>query len=363
MNNLITNIDKNILFDKDLIKEFPKIELHRHLEGTMPLDVLFKISLKNKIGLPEDFESFKSEIQFPKDSKPDFLLFLSKFRNNYYKSLEDIEILTYESVKSLKEENIFYIELRFSPEHYSFENNFDRGEVTKLIIKTGNEAAKEIGLNIKYLITFNRNKQTQEEMIELYEKIRNLELEDIVGIDLAGDEINYPPKNFIKFFNKVYNDNLYKITIHAGEVSPSKQIWDAIFYLYASRIGHGVATINDKELQMFLKDNAIYLEQCLISNKLTGSWEDDKTHPFGTLFKNSIPVTLNSDDPVIQNSILTDDYMKVIQNFDFDLNDLIKLNINTIEASFLSNSEKKSLLNEYTSEVNKFLKSIKSKKI
>ncbi|MCX8057806.1 MAG: adenosine deaminase [Spirochaetes bacterium] len=356
------NVGKEILLNKDTIKKFPKVELHRHLEGTMPLETLYEISKKNKIGLPDNFEDFKKEVQFPSDSKPDFLLFLSKFRNNYYKTYKDIEILTYNAIKSLKEENIFYIELRFSPEHYSIENNFDRKEITKLIINIGNKAAKEEGINIKYLLTFNRNKQNQDEMIELYDKLKDVAPEYVVGIDLAGDELNYPPKLFTKFFNIVFNDNLYKITVHAGEVTDSKQIWDAIFYLYASRIGHGVATIEDKELQIFLKDNRIYLEQCIISNKLTGSWENDKTHPFGELFRKGIPVTLNSDDPIIQNSILTDEYIKVIENFDFTLEDLINLNLNTIEASFLNEKEKSVLKNQYILEVNKFIKNyIKTK--
>lgn len=362
MSNVELNLDIELnKLDRNILKEFPKIELHRHLEGTMPVEVLFEISKKNKIGLPENLEDFRKEIQFPSNSKPDFLLFLSKFRNNYYKSLSDIELLTYEAVKSLKDDGIFYIELRFSPEHYSIENNFDRREVTKLIIKTGNTAAKEVGINIKYLLTFNRNKQNQDEMIELYENLKDLCPEDIVGIDLAGDEINFPPKLFTKFFNKVYNDNLYKITVHAGEVTDSQQIWDAIFYLYASRIGHGVATINDKELQIFLKDNRIFLEQCIISNKLTGSWEDDKTHPFGILFRKGVPVTLNSDDPIIQNSILTDEYIKVIENFNFSIRDVIDLNINSIEASFLSEKDKKNLKNQYILQVKSFLKKLENK--
>lgn len=346
----------NKLLDKNIIKHFPKVELHRHLEGTMPVKKLFELSLKNNLDLPKDFEEFKKEIQFPKDSDSDFLLFLSKFKNDWYGSLEDVADVTYESVKDLKNDGIFYIELRFSPEHYALQNDFNRSEVTKLIVEYGNKAAKDISINVKYLITFNRAKQNQDEMLELYNQIKKLDLKDIVGIDLAGDETNFPPKLFSRFFSEVYHDGIYKSTIHAGEVSPSSQIWESIFYLYANRIGHGVSTIKDRELQYFLKDNQIYLEQCITSNFQTGAWTDEEHHPFGRLFKMGVPVTLNSDDPIIQGTDLTDDYIKAIKYFNLSLDELIKLNLQSIKAAFLSDKEKKELEVKYLKEVEKFKK-------
>jgi adenosine deaminase len=349
-------IDNIKLNSKEILSKFPKIELHRHLEGTMPIETLFYLSQKNKLNLPDNIEEFSKQIQFPKDDKPDFLLFLSKFKNNWYKSYEDIEKVCLDSIIALEKESIFYIELRFSPEHYSLENNFDRIEVTKLIINSCNKAAKEIGLNIKYLITFNRGKQNQKEMIDLYKKIIKSNIPDIVGIDLAGDEINFPPKDFSLFFNEVYNDGIYKSTIHAGEVTPPSSIWEAIMLCYASRIGHGVAAIHDINLQKFLKEKQIALEQCITSNRQTGSWPDENTHPCAKLIENGVPVTINTDDPVIQNSDLTDDYLKLINYFSFDFNKLIEINKTAINCSFLSENEKSEILKRYLKKVAEFEK-------
>ncbi len=345
-----------LIYTKEIMSHFPKVELHRHLEGTMPLETLFYLSKKNKLNYPDNFEEFSRSIQFPKDEKPDFLLFLSKFKNNWYKSYEDIERVCIDSVKALEKESIFYIELRFSPEHYSLENNFDRIEVTKLIIDSCNKAAKEINLNIKYLITFNRGKQNQKEMIALYKKLIKANIPDIVGIDLAGDEINFPPKDFSKFFNEIFNDGIYKATVHAGEVTPSSSIWDAIMLCYASRIGHGVAAIHDKNLQKYLKEKGIALEQCITSNHQTGSWPDEKTHPCARLIENGVPVTINTDDPIIQNSDLTDDYLKLINYFSFDYNKLVEINQTAINSSFLSEKDKKELLKKYLKKVSEFEK-------
>ncbi|MEW5814593.1 MAG: adenosine deaminase [Spirochaetota bacterium] len=345
---------KNKLLDKEIMRHFPKIELHRHLEGSFPVKDLFDLSLKNDLNTPKDLLAFKTTVQFPKDSKPDFLLFLSKFNNTWYRTYDDVYYITYSSVRNLVKDGLFYIELRFSPEHFSLHNNFDRQEITRLIIEAGNDAAKEINLKIKYLITFTRNKQSQDDMIELYNKIKMLYLNDIIGVDLAGDEINYPPVMFTTLFSRIKKDGIYKVTIHAGEVSTSEQIWEAIKKLYALRIGHGTSTIYDPALQEFLIERGIILEQCITSNFQTGAWEDERNHPIGKLYYRGVPVTINSDDPTIQNTDLTDDYIKAIDYFNFSFEDLVKLNLTALKGSFLQEKEKQELITSYQIALSRF---------
>ena len=348
---------KRKLTDKSIMKHFPKVELHRHLEGSFPIKTLHKIALKNKLDMPKDIKTFRERVQFPKDSKPDFLTFLAKFRNDWYKSHKDISNITYQSVKTFKKDGLFYIELRFSPEHFSFLNGFNRKEITELVISSANKAAEEDGIIIKYLLTFNRNKQSQEEMIDLYERLKPLRTENIVGIDLAGDEINFPPDLFQKFFDKVHADGLYKSTIHAGEVTSASQIWFAVRELKASRIGHGTTAIGDTNLQEFLKENEVTLELCITSNYQTGSWIDEKNHPVGELYRQGVPVTLNSDDPFIQGTDLTDDYIKAVKYFDFELDDLINLNLTALKASFTNSDAKEELIKKYNRKVEVFTES------
>jgi adenosine deaminase len=343
-----------VLLKKSIMKSFPKAELHRHLEGTFPVRKLFKLAQSNKLDTPKDFETFKKQVQFPKNSTPDFLTFLAKFKNDWYRSYDDVYFITYHSVKSFKTDGLFYIELRFSPEHFAEVNNFSREDITKLIIEAGNKAAEETGIFIKYLLTFNRNKQSQEDMIELYDRLKKLDLDEIVGIDLAGDEIHYPPELFKDFFSKIRSDSQYGSTIHAGEVTDPEQIWVAIKELNADRIGHGTVSIRDEGLQDYLKKEQIVLEQCITSNYQTGAWEDEKNHPLGELYKRGVPVTINSDDPFIQDTDLTDDYIKAIRYFDLSLEDLIKLNLTALKATFLPETERSKLIKTYLQRVEEF---------
>jgi adenosine deaminase len=350
---MVRGKEQEILLRPEVMQEFPKVELHRHLEGTFSLQTLYKISKKNEIETPNSFESFKQAVQFPKNGQPDFLLFLSKFRNDWYRSFDDVYDVVHDSIVELKQDGIHYIELRFSPEHFSLQNNFNRLDITKLVIEAGNAAAKEIGIGLTYLLTFNRSKQEEDEMITLYKKLMGLGIPEVVGIDLAGDELNFPPEGFQRFFEAVYSDGIPS-TIHAGEVTPSTQIWTAIDKLKASRIGHGTSAINDKQLQTVLTERGIALEQCITSNYQTGSWVDEQNHPLGRLFKAGVPVTINSDDPFIQDTSLSDDYRKTVRYFDFGLEELIQSNYIAIESSFNSPTQRENLKKSFDLKVSTF---------
>lgn len=339
---------------RESLRAFPKIELHRHLEGTFSLSTLHRMALRNGLPFPEGQEEFRKLVQFPKGSDPDFLKFLSLFKNDWYRTMDDVAEITAASVSDFAHDGLFYIELRFSPEHFAYHNGFDRAEVTRTIIAAADAAAAEHGIEIRYLITFNRSKQEETEMIKLYNLIRDLGLPKIVGIDLAGDETNFPPELFVRFFSVVTDEGVMKSTIHAGEVTPAEQIWDAINLLNASRIGHGVAAIHDPDLQRLLSERQIVLEQCITSNFQTGSWTDESSHPMGELHRLGVPVTINSDDPFIQDADLTEDYIKAVRHFDFTVDDLVTINLRALEGAFISDHEKQQLQERYMKKVSAF---------
>ncbi len=337
----------------EILRQFPKVELHRHLEGSYPLDKLYQIALKNKLDNSMSFEEFKIDNQFPKDGEPDFLLFLAKFRNHWYKSLSDISFLTYHSVLNLKNDGIFYIELRFNPEHFTAANNFSRLSVVRTIIAAGNRAAKEADIYIRYLITLNRGKHDPKELLEIYNHVKNSH-KSICGFDLAGDETNYPPEMFREVFQQIKEDGYYLTTVHAGEVSPPTQIWEAINNLHASRIGHGTSSILDSDLQKTLIARNVLLEQCLTSNYQTGSWRDTSSHPFGRLYRMGVPVALGSDDPSIQDADLTDDYYLAAKYFNFNIDDFVQMNLNALKAAFIKPGQKRYLKIRYLKAVSEF---------
>jgi adenosine deaminase len=341
------------VFGESEVVHIPKIELHRHLEGSFHVPVLFDKVLKNNLSFPKNYGEFMEYIEFPKGAKSDFHLFLSRFYNIWYESLDDVSDVVYESVKHIaKGDRLHYLELRFNPYHYCINKGFDPVETMRVVLTAANAARKELPFEVRYLVTFNRGFQKDEEMIGLLKKFEREQLmENVVGIDLAGDEVSYPPELFSRFFDYVHAAS-YKATIHAGEVTPPEQIWTAVNKLHADRIGHGVSTIKDSALQEVLKKKNIALEMALTSNYQTNAWPVYETHPLRRLYDNGVPVTLNSDDPTVQGENLTDDYKKAVHYLKFTREELIQLNMNAIEASFLSKSEQAALKKSYQESIN-----------
>ena len=167
--------------------------------------------------------------------------------------------------------------------------------------------------------------------------------DNLVAIDLAGDEYNFPGELFVEHFKQVQNSGLH-VTVHAGEAGNSQSVWQAITELGATRIGHGVATINDEKLMTYMLNHNIAIESCLTSNYQTGTVNDLSQHPLKGFLDFGIKACLNTDDPAVQGIELKHEFDVAINTLQFSQNEINQLQKNAIEVSFLSANEKNSLL-------------------
>ena len=168
-----------------------------------------------------------------------------------------------------------------------------------------------------------------------------------LALDLADNEDGFEPKNFAPFFQKAKKAGL-NITVHSGE-SPDPRagqwIMDSIEILGAQRIGHGVQAIHHPEVLKALIKNNIALEICPYSNYLTQAFKTYDTHPLKKLIDLNVPVTINSDDPGMFASVLSDDYL-IAQNYqNVTENDFFKCNEIAYRHSFIPESEKQKAWN------------------
>ncbi|MBI4979292.1 MAG: adenosine deaminase [Spirochaetes bacterium] len=346
-------------------QQMPKIELHRHLEGAMRTETLRRFAAKKKLTAYhyQNPAQFRKHVEIGKNDKKDLLFFLSKFINVWYSSLEDVAQVAYESVEDAAKDNVLYYEMRFNPEHYAFVNNFKRDVVARTVIESARKAQKKYkNIDVKFLFTLNRGKQTIRDMEYMFDIAKSFNIDGLIGIDLAGDETNFPAKQFKQFFKKVKDAGLFGITIHAGECVGPFSVWDAIHYLHADRIGHGVAVSKDKKLFDYVVEHDITLEQCLTSNLQTGAVADIETHPFPKFYHGGVNATLNTDDPSIERITLSDDYAIAAKTFKFSIEDFKQINLNAIKASFLGFTDKEKLKERYLSAFAQFEKSIAKKR-
>ncbi|MFC1879750.1 hypothetical protein ACFLZW_07530, partial [Chloroflexota bacterium] len=100
----------------DFYRSVPKVELHRHLEGSLRLRTLLEVGRAHGISLPNT-SRLRELVQIGEDEDFTFENFLSKFQTLrlFYRSPEVIERLTIETIEDAAKDNIRYMELRFTP--------------------------------------------------------------------------------------------------------------------------------------------------------------------------------------------------------------------------------------------------------
>jgi len=325
-------------------KQLPLVDLHRHLDGNIRPETIWQLAQQNNIQLPVDnFEAFIPHVQII-DSEADLLAFLKKldWGVGVLKSLDDVVRIGYENVEDVYNANIDYAELRFSPYYIAMTHNLPIEGVVEAIIEGVNQGRSTFSTKINLMGILSRTfgvKHCQNELDALL-AFKN----DLVAIDLAGDEYNFPGTLFESHFKQVRDAGL-NVSVHAGEAAGPESVWHAIEKLGATRIGHGVACVKDQKLMDYMRDHQISLESCLTSNYQTGTVHDLATHPVKTFLANELMVCLNTDDPAVENIELGGEFEVASKVLGLNSEQITQLQHNAVQMSFLSDVEKKALLN------------------
>ena len=329
---------------REFYKSLPKVELHRHLEGSLRLSTMLDIARKYKLDLPYDDElKFSSLVQVVNSDKLNFQNFLSKFATlrKFYQSPEAIRRIARETIIDAAADNIRYLELRFTPVALTRIKDFPMSEAIDWVIEEVMEASKEFGVMAQLIASVNRH-----ESVKLAEEVMRLAVDRIgkgvVGMDLAGSEAEYPGEEFQPVFNQA-NESGLKVTIHAGEWGGPEIIKMAIETLSAERIGHGVRVMEDARVIDLAKERKIAFEVCPTSNYQSGVITSLKKHPLPEMIFSGLICTLNTDDPGISRIELSDEFQISCEFLGVSKNGLSLLIQNAVNASFLPEKDKKRL--------------------
>jgi len=322
----------------------PKIDLHRHLEGSLRLATLAEVAREHNVDLPSyDIEQLRPYVQITND-EPDFHGFLAKFTllRRFYSTRQAVARVAYEAVADAVADNVRYLELRFCPATLAEAQGFTLSDVTDWVCQAIQQACQDFPITVKLILCLVRERD-----LPIAETIVDLAIagreRGIVGVDLAGDEVRYPAAPFQKAFLRAAEAGL-GITIHAGEVTHASSVRMAIEELGAQRIGHGVRIASDPEVIELIRSRGVALEMCPTSNIQTAAVRNLMAHPLGRLHRHGVMVTINTDDPSVSNTTLTDEYLVAIRGIGLTLSELKETIMNAARAAFLPPNEKESLV-------------------
>lgn len=321
---------------------YPHIDLHRHLDGNIRISSIIALASKHGIELPYTQESDLAKHVYIQDKTSDLLAFLKKLDIgvSVLGDLEDCEQIAYENVIDSISEGLDYVELRFSPYYMAKAHSLPTSAVVEAVVAGVERANKQHSYNAKLIGILSRTFGVEACFKEL-DAILSAKGK-IVALDLAGDEQRFPAALFAEHF-AIARDHGLGVTVHAGEAGDAQSIWDAITLLGATRIGHGVAAIEDERLMDYLATHKIGVETCLLSNYQTGTWKQMRSHPISTFLSRGIEACLNTDDPGVSNNTLLDEYNLAKSVVGLSDKSIAKLKTNALSQAFLSEQEKSAI--------------------
>lgn len=309
------------------IQKLPKVELHCHLDGSVGLELLKTLAVEQG---REDLALEEIAIVGENVSLTDYLksfdLILPLLQISSALTRAVVDVARQASLDSVK-----YLEIRFAPRLH-LHGELTLTEVIEAVVKGALKAEEKYDLKVNLLICGMKH-HTVAQNEEVLETVIALNHDSIVGFDMAGDESNFPVAIFKKWLDKI-QDLDYPLTLHAGECGCAHNVIEAMS-AGASRIGHGVAIVNDPEVLEKVKEQGVLLEMCPISNIQTGAVNGWNNYPIRQFLAEGVKCCINTDNRTVSNTNLTKEYLELSSRFNLSRNDFLTLNLNGIESAFM----------------------------
>lgn len=323
----------------DWFEALPKVELHVHLEGAIPLPAL--LDLIEKYGgdpLVPDLGSL--ERLFAYRSFQQFIETWS-WKNGFLREYEDFSHIAELTARELAGQNIRYAELFFSPSLF-LRQGLEIQELTRAVA-SGLSRVPEIEIALIADLVRDYGPRKEEITLEQLKEVRDL---GVIGIGIGGSEHAFPPEPFAPLFQRARGFG-FRTTAHAGEAAGPKSVRDAVDLLRVDRIGHGTRACEDRELLLRLAARRIPLELCPMSNVRTGVVPALADHPVREFFDRGLIISINTDDPAMFGTTLSEEYRLLERECRFtrkEICDLVELGV---ESTWLPRERKDSLLSRF----------------
>ena len=325
-----------------ITKNLPLTDLHRHLDGNIRTQTILDLGTKFGVKLPaNNIIDLTPHVQIV-EAEPSLVAFLSKLDWGVavLGDLDACRRVAYENVEDALNAQIDYAELRFSPYYMAMKHNLPIEGVVEAVVDGVKAGIRDFGIKANLIGIMSRTFGTEACQQELNAILS--QRDNIVAVDLAGDELGQPGELFTSHFKQVRNSGL-NITVHAGEAAGPESMWQAIQDLGATRIGHGVKAIQDPKLMDYLAEHKIGIESCLTSNIQTSTVESLQNHPLKQFLEHGVLACLNTDDPAVEGIELPHEYEVAAPQAGLSQEQIRQAQINGLELAFLSDSEKEEL--------------------
>lgn len=307
-------------------RALPKIELHLHLDCSLSYEVARQIN--PSLTLEEYQTNF---IAPPKCT--DLADYLTRAIKGFelMQTREQLQLVTLDLFRQLKEDGVIYAEIRFAPLLHTMQG-LQPEDVIETVMEASHEGIETYGIEARLILcTLRRFNEAQS--LQTARLVSEYNGTLVVGMDIAGDEAGYPIDAHRKAFEYAKQHGI-QCTAHAGEACGAKSVWETIRHFHPKRIGHGVRSIEDEKLLTFIKERDLHLEVCPTSNIQVNVFDQIQDHPVDVLYNKGLSLSINTDARTISDTTLEKEYQKLAEQFGWTLDHFKKCNLEAIEHAF-----------------------------
>jgi adenosine deaminase len=325
------------------VARLPKVELHVHLVGSAPLATVLELARRHPDSrVPRTGEKLREFYAFR-----DFPHFIDVYTavRALIRDQEDLAALIRGIVRNLAAQNVRYAEFQDWP-HGLTANGIPRKAVTETLDIVAREALAEHGLRLGYIFDF-PGQAADRTARDVLRHALDDPPEALVGLGIGGIEAGRAPHRDVirDVFGAAAAAGLHRVP-HAGETTGPETVWEAIEHLHAERIGHGIRSMDDPRLVDYLRERQLPMDVSPTSNICTRQVATLSEHPLPRMLEAGLNVTLNSDDPPMFGTTLSNEYLVAARVLGLSRAQLAELAANAVRASFLDEPAKEALLAE-----------------
>jgi adenosine deaminase len=327
----------------NFIRDMPKVELHVHLQGATQPETWLELAKRNNVPLPVDTVAGMREWFIFTDFRHFIDIYIQVMKTLV--TPDDLELMAREFLKNQAAQNIVYSEVTYTPRLSTIRDAGINREQLGAVNRARTWAETELGVSMGLVIDIPR--EVTPDDAEFYaDWAINGYGNGVVAFGIGGYEPGHPPSKYAKTFARVYEAGIPCVP-HAGETVGPESIWNALEVCRPVRIGHGVRCIEDAKLVDVLREQQIPLEVSPTSNICLKVYPTLAQHSLPQLLDAGLYVTINSDDPPMFNTTLSNEYAVCAETFGWDVNRIEQLSLNALRASFLPDDRKIQLENTF----------------
>jgi adenosine deaminase len=286
------------------LRALPKVELHQHVDGSIPAEVTWELMRRNRLNPVASLEEMRRLLEIQDEEEGSLLAYLDKMHYPLWVTqfYENVAQVTEAIVDAAAASGVSTLELRYSPVIHTYAGLTPRQSIRAVLSGMNHARKRHPAMKLGLIVIAMRQHGPHIAKILARQAISEAQhlhaRTGVVGFDIAGPERGNPPRLFRSAYEIARLGDL-GLTAHAGEDAPVDYVWQAVDTLGVARVGHACAAVKDLALMRRLARDRILVECCLSSNYNTGAVKKAEPHPILAFLEAGVPVAICCDNSTV----------------------------------------------------------------